>query len=288
MRHFDRLLVAVPLLFLLLILVTDGLLLRKPSDIRQYLVDANRIEQQILRGETPRAEDFPSVTDITPYDGSEAFFRQDNEYLLREIGGTLYRISYTDTSAAPSVQTVIRLDAALLILLAGIMGVLIWIRQNVLKQFTRLGEVPYQLAKGNLSAPLQENKSRLFGKMVWGLDMLRDELERSKADELERARQEKTMLLSLSHDIKTPLAAIKLYAKGLSRGLFEGEKQTEAAENIGVKADEIFAVLPEEIFAPVICPDLRDRREVLRPGRFSAQDLLFDAVGIHQILTGIG
>ena len=142
------------------------------------------------------------------------------------------------------LKTVIAADAVLLVLLVLIMGVLIWVRQNILKQFTKLGDVPYELAKGNLSEPLKENRNRMFGKMVWGLDMLRGKLERTRMDELERAKQEKTMLLSLSHDIKTPLAAIKLYTKGLSRGLFT---EQEAAENINAKADEIEQYLGEII-----------------------------------------
>lgn len=58
--------------------------------------------------------------------------------------------------------------------------------------------------------------------------------------ELELQREKKTLLLSLSHDIKTPLSAIKLYAKALSKNLYSDvEKQIETAENINEKADEI-------------------------------------------------
>ncbi|MBD5087467.1 MAG: hypothetical protein HDT30_01455 [Clostridiales bacterium] len=46
------------------------------------------------------------------------------------------------------------------------------------------------------------------------------------------------------HDIKTPLSAIKLYAKALSRNLYNSkEKEKEVAENINRKADEIEAFL---------------------------------------------
>ena len=48
------------------------------------------------------------------------------------------------------------------------------------------------------------------------------------------------MLLSLSHDIKTPLSAIKLGARALARGLYRDEgKRRAAAESINTRADEI-------------------------------------------------
>ncbi|SEK35096.1 Signal transduction histidine kinase [Ruminococcus sp. YRD2003] len=248
MKRFDRLLIVVPLLILAVIAAADLILLRSSSSSRQYIVDANRIEQQILSGKMPSADDLQTVDAIVKNDGDEDFFRSDGEYLIREINGELYRIDYTDDKSSSNIGAVIALDAALAVLLVLIMAVLLYIRQNILKQFVRLNDVPYQLAKGNLSEPLKENKSRFFGKFVWGLDILRGELEQSKTNELERARKEKTMLLSLSHDIKTPLAAIKLYSKGLSRGLFgTEEKRLEAADCIGAKADEIEGYLARMI-----------------------------------------
>ena len=48
------------------------------------------------------------------------------------------------------------------------------------------------------------------------------------------------MLLSLSHDIKTPLSAIKLNAKALAKGIYsDEEKRRSAAENINIRADEV-------------------------------------------------
>ena len=88
--------------------------------------------------------------------------------------------------------------------------------------------------------PLKESKNRFFGKFLWGLDMLREKLEESKQAQYELMREKKTLLLSLSHDIKTPLSAIKLYSKALSNGIYkEYEKQQEVYESINAKADEI-------------------------------------------------
>lgn len=76
-------------------------------------------------------------------------------------------------------------------------------------------------------------KSRFFGKFLWGMEMLRENLEEDKEKELALHREKKTLILSLSHDIKTPLSAIKLYTKALIEELYDSrEKREEALRGI--------------------------------------------------------
>ena len=71
-------------------------------------------------------------------------------------------------------------------------------------------------------------------------NMLRETLEKQKQRELELQKEKQTMLLSVSHDIKTPLSAIKLYAQALSKRLYKDEqKQKSIADSINDKTDEI-------------------------------------------------
>ena len=80
--------------------------------------------------------------------------------------------------------------------------------------------------------------------------MLRENMEQQKERELNLQREKKTLLLSLSHDIKTPLSAIKLYSKALSKGLYTThEKQLEIADSINARADEIEGYVTEIITA---------------------------------------
>lgn len=115
---------------------------------------------------------------------------------------------------------------------------MLYVKAKIIAPFDRLKDVPYELSKGNLTAPMQESKSRFFGRFIWGVDLLRENIEEQKKRELQLQKEKKTLLLSLSHDIKTPLSAIKLYAKALSKGLYP-DRQHEIAENINAKADEI-------------------------------------------------
>lgn len=121
-----------------------------------------------------------------------------------------------------------------------VLGLMIYLKTTILKPFNQLKDIPYALSKGNLTEPIKEDKKRFFGKFVWGLNLLRENMEQQKERELSLQRDRKMLLLSLSHDIKTPLAAIKLYSKALSKGLYtEKEKQLEVAQSIHAKADEI-------------------------------------------------
>lgn len=60
---------------------------------------------------------------------------------------------------------------------------------------------------------VEENKEKFFGKFVWGIDLLRDNMNAAQKRALKLEKEKKMLLLSLSHDIKTPLNSIKLYAK---------------------------------------------------------------------------
>ena len=69
---------------------------------------------------------------------------------------------------------------------------------------------------------------------------MREHLEQQKSSELQLQKEKKTLVLSLSHDIKTPLATIELYSKALERNLFKDEaKKQEVTQGISKKCKEI-------------------------------------------------
>ena len=70
--------------------------------------------------------------------------------------------------------------------------------------------------------------------------MLRETLEENKKHELKLQKDKKTLILSISHDIKTPLSAIKLYTKALKEDIYDTpEKKLEALNGIEKNVGEI-------------------------------------------------
>ena len=211
------------------------------KSVGYHRVEAERVVRILEADENIRKN--PEGIDLSQFDtitGVSVFNPEaicNNDYRVEEVEGTLYRIEY---NLDDNKSTYIMMNFGMLISILLTIGILVYIGYKVIKPFDKMSYLTVELAKGNLSAPVKEEKSRFFGRFLWGMDMLRENLEDSKAKNLEYQKEKKTMLLSLSHDIKTPLSAISLYTKALSEGIYETEeKRKEAMAGILAKTDEI-------------------------------------------------
>ena len=128
--------------------------------------------------------------------------------------GTIYRIIYTQTDD----RTWVLMDIALGILIFAVCFFLIcYIGKKIIKPFEQMQSLTEDLAKGNLSVPVKAEKSKLLRQIPNGEWICCDEtLESNKEKELALQKEKKTLILSLTHDIRTPLSAIRLYAKALA------------------------------------------------------------------------
>jgi len=249
MKAFNRIFAVVIIVIVAVFFAANAILLADSADNgRPYRVEISRLVHEMENGSTPDVSACQYVTAIT--ENGEDFYNSDSDHVIREINGKLYRFDYESDIGTDRSELVITVNAILGVMTAVIIAVVLYIRVKILKPFEQLSDVPYELSKGNLTAPVKETKSRFFGRFVWGVDMLRENMEQQKERELDLQRDRKMLLLSLSHDIKTPLSAIKLYSKALSKGLYtSAEKQLEIAENINSKADEIEGYVSQIITA---------------------------------------
>lgn len=242
MRAFRKIFAAAAALAGLLIITANVLLHQwnAPENGRPYRVEINRLAFQIEQNglESVDISQCAFVYHISEF--GEDFYRSQGDYAIREIGGRLYRFDYTAKNNSGNAQIIVMVNVILAVMTAAVFGILFYVRRKILRPFERLTNVPYELSKGNLTLPVKESKNRFFGKFLWGIDRLRENIEQQRQRGLELQKEKKTLLLSLSHDIKTPLSVIKLYAKALSKNLYpDKETQREIAESINEKANEI-------------------------------------------------
>ena len=235
MKAYKKLCIAVMTVFLLLTAVLNIFLTgAKDSSEGIYRVEARRLAGEIAETGSYDIEKYPHITGV--FTGDD-IYRSDEHYLIIEAGDTLYRVEYTVGNGQFGIVAV---NCVLGVLFLLVTGLLYYIRRHIIVPFDRLSDVPKEIAKGNLAVPIPEEKSRFFGKFTWGVNLLRESIEDSRKKEISMQRDKKILLLSLSHDIKTPLSAIKLNAKALAKGLYKDEgKRRAVAESINIRADEI-------------------------------------------------
>ena len=221
------------------------------TDGREYLVEASRLIKEIKAQNLEPSEieaisldKYDSIVGISEFVAGKSCA---NDYLVEEIDGKLYRIEYIEerNSGLP-----LYINFALLCMMLVTIIVLVYVQNKVLKPFHNMSKLSYELAKGNLSMPVKEEKSRFFGRFLWGMNMLREKLEENKEKELEFQKERKTLILSLSHDIKTPLSSIELYSKALVEDLYDTkEKKDEALQGIVRNVKEIKGYVDEIVTA---------------------------------------
>ncbi len=249
MKAFNRIFSAVTVAIILLFAVVNMILAADKTDgSRQYRVEISRLVHEIETNGSADISECVYVTNIERY--GEKFYSTDSDYIIYEINGELYRFDYNINSGSSKTYFTGIMNAALGVLAILFIAVMLYIKHTILVPFERLSSLPYELSKGNLTAPVTETKNRFFGKFLWGIDVLRENIEQQKQRELEMQKEKKMLLLSLSHDIKTPLSAIKLYSAALSTNLYpDAEKQQKVAESITEKADEIEGYVSQIITA---------------------------------------
>lgn len=118
----------------------------------------------------------------------------------------------------------------------------------ILRPFEKMKDFATKISMGDFDVPLNYERSNYFGEFTWAFDSMRNEITKSRASEKEAIENNKTVIATLSHDIKTPIASIRAYAEGLSANLDSTyEKREKYLSVITKKCDEV-SRLTDDLF----------------------------------------
>lgn len=259
MKAYNKYMIYTAVVGLLIILgVNTAIIYSGRNNEREYMVEIERAAEEIEQQQNADLEKYPHIHGIErSSEITDDFLTGLNyDYVIKRIDDVYYRFDLLRENNADK-KLLVYVNLAMVIAMIIIFTALFTVKLAILKPFNRLKNIPYELAKGNLSVPLKENKSRFFGGFVWGLDLLREKLEKQRKEELALQKEKKTLILSISHDIKTPLSSIKLYSKALSKNLYKDDnKKQEIYKILEKNADET-----ETLVADII---LTSREDFLR------------------------
>lgn len=104
----------------------------------------------------------------------------------------------------------------LLVALVAELSYIFYIKKNIIAPFHRFKGVASEIAQGNLDVPFEKEKSNYFGSFTESFDIMREEIFLAKKREESERKRKEELAVSLNHDIKAPISAIKAIAELLS------------------------------------------------------------------------
>ncbi len=110
----------------------------------------------------------------------------------------------------------------------------------ILRPFQKLESFAGEIATGNLDKDLKYERVNMFGEFTWAFDHMRREIKKARQCEQEAIENNKTVIATLSHDIKTPIASIRAYSEALSDNMDSTpERRQRYIDVITKKCDEV-------------------------------------------------
>lgn len=135
-----------------------------------------------------------------------------------------------------------------IISLAFLLSVFGYVYFKILRPFDKMKHFANEIAKGNFDVPLKYERSNYFGEFTWAFDSMRREITKARSCEKEAVENNKTVIATLSHDIKTPISSIRAYAEGLEANLDTTPERRAKYLNILMRKCDEVAHLTNDLF----------------------------------------
>ena len=135
---------------------------------------------------------------------------------------------------------VVSITAALLI---------IWIYRAVSVPLQKLQKAARNIKEGNLDFEIKAENDDEIGQLCQNFEEMRIRLKESTEEKIQYDKESKELISNISHDLKTPITAIKGYAEGLMEGVASSpEKRDKYIRTIYNKANDMDRLINELTF----------------------------------------
>lgn len=121
-----------------------------------------------------------------------------------------------------------------------------WIYRSIMRPLSKMQVAAKNIKEGNLDFELKPEADDELGKLCVDLEDMRKRLKNNAEEKLQFDRENKELISNISHDLKTPVTAIKGYAEGIMDGVADTpEKMDRYIRTIYNKANEMDTLINE-------------------------------------------
>ena len=135
---------------------------------------------------------------------------------------------------------------ALAALIATVILVILWINRSVLRRIRGLQKATHEIGSGNLDYELESLRDDEIGDLCDDFETMRRRLKESEQERRDADNEMRTMISNISHDLRTPVTAVKGYAQGILDGVTNSpEKLNKYVHTIYNKASDMEKLVDE-------------------------------------------
>ena len=160
-----------------------------------------------------------------------------------------------DISLAQSSSSQVKLMAKDMILTATIilvftaLSVGLWIYRSIAVPLVKLKKATQNIKEGNLDFVLEVEGNDEFSQLCQDFEEMRKRLKESTEEKILMDKENKELISNISHDLKTPITAVKGYVEGIMDGVADTpEKMDRYVRTIYNKTNEMDHLINELTF----------------------------------------
>ncbi len=125
----------------------------------------------------------------------------------------------------------------------------VWLYQGMIRPLNTLRDGIYRMKNGDLDFEIKGDDDDEIGRICDDFEDMRQQVKMLMEERLEYEEQMKMLICNISHDLKTPITAIKGYAEGIMDGVADSpEKMDKYLKTIYTKANDMTYLVDELSF----------------------------------------